>query len=547
MNQSSSIRGIRTSWNLRSRYVIRALRVAACAVAALLAAPTTVAAEPHVLRFADALDITTIDPLDPRVAANAQLDYLTAAYLVRYSSRGLVPEYATVVPSRQNGGISRDGRTIVFHLRRDARWSDGAALTSADVAFTLAYLRDPKTITQFRDGTQFFDRVETPDARTVTFRLKRPFLSALDFFGSRNAPLVPEHILAKGDPRAFAALPIGAGPFRYVRWSRGDRVVLERNPYYALGKAKLRRIEYVMDQSITSAVTGMRTGRIDLMPTQSNATYRQIQGVDGITARAEPAVRATLIAFNTRDVSLSEQAVRRALRSALDRTGLLRRVFSGAGSLAETPIPTDDPFAASLPIEPYDPQRARAILDAAGWKVGPDGFRARGGRRLAVTLVAPSGAIAGDETVELVRANWTAVGVEVTTKRYPASFLFAPASQGGVLEGGSFGAAFFGLGELRARDLDLYLPCRLAPPNGANYFRFCDARVDRLLARASSAYEESKTRSSFFGVQRIVTDAVPFIVVARLDQYDIARDSVVGAVRGSLAYFFDPLTIDVAR
>jgi peptide/nickel transport system substrate-binding protein len=119
---------------------------------------------PHVLRYGTGEDLVGLNPHFNQQAILGYLSHMTMAYLVRYDVHNRpVPELVTVIPTQANGGISRDGKTITYHLRRDAKWSDGVTFTSADVAFSIAAVVNPKNNEIGVEDFERITRVETPD------------------------------------------------------------------------------------------------------------------------------------------------------------------------------------------------------------------------------------------------------------------------------------------------------------------------------------------------------------------------------------------------
>ena len=192
------------------------------AAAELVRHPYTV---PHVLRYATAEDIVG---LNPHLNAQGTLGYmssLTMAFLLKYDRANKPrPELALTVPTRANGGISADGKTITYHLRHDAKWSDGVPFTSADVKFSVAVVQDSDNNEQTHEGFDDVSALDTPDATTAVFHLRRPYSGYyLNFFSSAGANpcLLPKHKFdsTKINIAAYNDLPVGIGPFKYVAWA----------------------------------------------------------------------------------------------------------------------------------------------------------------------------------------------------------------------------------------------------------------------------------------------------------------------------------------
>lgn len=515
------------------------------ALSCTLSAPAS--ATPHVLTFADGTDLTGLNPLRPEAAPNYELNYLTMGYLARYGEHGIAPELLAALPTARNGGISADGKTIVFKLRRGLKWSDGAPLTAADVAFSVATIQDPNANSQYLSTFADVTSVDTPDDVTAVFHLSRPHGQALeDFFSSRSAPLLPKHLLT-GVPinsAPYLQLPIGAGPFRYTKWVRGDRVELERNPYYALGTPKLERIVYKMIPTITGTVTALRTGEVDIALSSTYPDYKPIENDPSIKLITMPGVRPSNFVLNVTRGALGDVNVRRALRLGTDRASILARSYLGAGVLSESRINAGDPFVAHIPLVRYDPAAANALLDRAGWKRGPDGMRAKNGQPLALELVGGAGSTFVDQILELTRADWTALGIAVTTKRYQLSLMFAPAEQGGILFGGKFDIALFSTGEQTAAD-GAGPECKDIPPHGTNFGRLCDRAFDALIDRANTIYDPAVAGPLYREIQQRQFDLTAYIVLALRNELWLNRANVSGAKLYPFAFFYDPLTLDV--
>ena len=174
--------------------------------------------------------------LNPHIVASTSLgnlSQLTMAYLVRYDEQNRpVPELATEVPTQKNGGISRDGLTMTWHLRKGVRWSDGEPFDADDVVFSTNAVNNPRNNEIGRDGWDAIVKIDEPDKFTVVYHLKHPYSGYLpSFFGTAGAN--PIHLLstssqpARFQQRPYNSKPVGIGPFRYVLWKRGDRVELE--------------------------------------------------------------------------------------------------------------------------------------------------------------------------------------------------------------------------------------------------------------------------------------------------------------------------------
>jgi len=475
----------------------------------------------HWLRISDGSG--DLSSLDPHLAMGASLDdvaQLTMAYFVRFDANSRPePELLTEIPSKGNGGISRDGLTITWRLRHGVRWSDGAPFDARDVLFsTRAILNPANNEAQGTEGWNQIARLTAPDAYTVVFHLKRPYgaLIALAFAPVGGGPcLLPAHVLA-GLPNIntapYNSLPVGIGPFRVVKWKRGDAIELEANPYYWRGRPKLDRITYKLVPSRDTLLAQMKTGDVDLWPRVPPTYVAQLAAMPHVRVVSGPSLRTTHLDFMLTPGALADQTVRRAVRLAIDRRELLRTVEHGNGFLTDAivwpaaPVSRDDPHTVAA-----DPARARALLAADGWLPGADGIRVKAGRRLAFALPYQAGSPDLSSMVELMRAELRAIGIELDARTYTHAVLFAPQSMGGILANGKFDAILYSSTLTSLPDLASNFDCAQAPPKGENFTHWCDPRVAPLLATMRASYDPAEIARAFRALDAIFIDEVPSI------------------------------------
>ncbi|MBV8197235.1 MAG: hypothetical protein JO263_03810, partial [Candidatus Eremiobacteraeota bacterium] len=223
----------------------------------------------HALRIAFDADPASLVPfvaIDQEILA---LDSLFCQTLVGLSGDNRdVPILLTRFPTRQNGDISADGTRITYHLRPDARFADGVPLTSADVAFTYRAIFDPRNRATSVEPYRRIAALRTPDAHTVVIRLRRPWNAAVHVLFAQADfvyGILPKHAFpdTKIVGSEWENAPFGTGPFRVKTWLRGDRIVLEPNPYYR-PKPRLRQIVLQIVPNLNSNFVALRSGAADI-------------------------------------------------------------------------------------------------------------------------------------------------------------------------------------------------------------------------------------------------------------------------------------------
>jgi peptide/nickel transport system substrate-binding protein len=475
------------------------------------------------------------------------------AFLIKTDAKGnaTVPELATEVPSQQNGGISKDGKTITWHLRRGVKWSDGAPFDGDDVVYSTKQVLNPANNVESTDGWDLITKIDEPDKYTVIYHLKKPYSSfGVTFFstGGANPAILPQHLL-KGLPNLnnapYNALPVGIGPFKYAAWNRGDSVVMVRNPYYFRGQSKLDRIVFKIVPDRNTTLEQLRTHELDLWIPVSPHFYPQTLAIPGIAGSSIPSYTFDHIDFNLSHAVVRDPVVRQALRYATNRQQLIDKVQNGLYVASESPVTPISQYYDNLPRVPFDLAKANALLDGDGWTRGADGIRAKNGQRLSLTFAAASGSPDTDTQLELIRSTWKQLGVDFVVKRYLPSQFFATIANGGIIYGGKFDAVIFGWGADPNEDSSNLYACYRFPPNGQNDPRWCDPAATAQMDRAKESYDPAVRKVAIDAVQQAVYAQVPTIIVDVRKQLAAYNSDLKNWHPNSVSPFDDMLNVDI--
>jgi peptide/nickel transport system substrate-binding protein len=495
-----------------------------CALAAMLAASC---ARPSVyethsattLNVGTAIEPNSFNPLLASESIENDLNRLIFNGLTLEDEHNAIrPDLATVVPTLQNGGISHDGKTITYHLRKGVLWQDGAPLTSHDVAFTWHAIMNPNTLVVNRVPYDQVASVDTPDRYTVVFHLKQPYAPFVaEAFNSATIQFViPAHLLKQYPDLnrvGFNKAPVGTGPYRMIRWSHGDRVEFAANSRYFKGMPKIRTIVIHEIPQENTAINQLRSHEIQWFPYVSEASYNILRDVPGVKIVVTPQDAYRAIYINTARPILSDMRVRRAIAYAVDKNELVKKVTHGTGTVATGDIANFvwayDP---NVPVDPYNPRRARALLDAAGWHTGPDGIRMKNGQPLALVMALRQGATGDTEMAVMVQAWLRAVGIKLSIKSYPGSMLFA-VGPSGVLDPGKYDIDISGFTYSADPDDSAEYMCANRPPNGFNWTRYCSAQMDALQREALTTYDISKRKAAYSKIETLLLQDVPQVFI----------------------------------
>jgi peptide/nickel transport system substrate-binding protein len=507
---------------------------------------------PHVLRYATGEDIVGLNPHLSQQLTLSFMSSLTMAWLLRFNHANRpVPELATEVPSLANGGVSHDGKTITYHLRRDAKWSDGIPFTSDDVRFSADVVRNPANNEQSHQGFDLITRLDTPDPYTVVFHLRRPFSGFfVNFFSTGGAApcILPRHLLGtlpNINQAPYNALPVGIGPFKYASWKRADSVELVPDPLYFGRKPKLTRIVFKVIPDRNTTMTQLTTHEIDLWLPVPSAFFDRVRALPSVTIVRQGSYAYNHLDFELEHGALRDPVVRRALRLGLDRASILAKIRHGVGILQETPFAPGHPLHIDVPRVPYDPAAANAMLDQDGWKRGPDGVRAKGADRLEFNFATGTGLPDTDAMIELIRLNWAQLGVRFDVRHYPSPLYFAPFNAGGILYNGKFDIAAFAWFTSPDGDLMNLFACDRMKAKGQNVPRYCDHEVDRALERFLATYVEADQKTASRFIQERIARDVPTIVTDAREDVFAFNDDLHGFHPNQVTFFDELVDADI--
>lgn len=489
----------------------------ACAFASVLFAISTVASTRAGERPLRVGLVQQPNSLDPLHAIQFYENYLAEAIfsaLTVIDDRGNVaPDLVVRVPTRANGDISADGKTIVYRLRHGVRWQDGVPLTSRDVAFTFALMRDPKS--NFPETTVYsiIDRLDTPDAYTVVLHLHSAWADATSqlFVGGEDGSIVPEHVL-RGvtdlNASPFESAPIGSGPYGVERWDRGAGIILRANPSYFRGRPPIDRIDVAFVPDQNTIALRILTGELDFSPQIPQSAAPMLRPSPSLRLVSAPTYNDIQLGLNTRLAPFDDARVRRALVMAVDRARLVSAVYHGFAVVADDLVPPQSSaYVHDASVRPSgDPNAASKLLDAAGWTRGTDGMRRKNGAPLAFVLTVPSGYAAVVNSAVQMQASWHAIGVDASLKTVPSNVMLAPGT--GLLPTGAFSAYLATNGYETSPDRADTLTTAGIPPNGRNYPRYSDRDVDAWTALARTTFAEGPRNAIYAKIsQRVRADA----------------------------------------
>jgi peptide/nickel transport system substrate-binding protein len=483
------------------------------------------------LRIVNISEPDTLNPVVGNFQIDSDLAMLWGGFLFDWNDKNeFVPDLATELPTLENRGIAPDGKTITYHLRPGVTWHDGVPFTADDVVFTWHAIMNKKNNVSSTVGYDLITAIDEPDPHTIVVHLKSswaPFVATFFSQSSTPFPVLPKHLLAKYDninQVAFNSQPVGTGPFIVDRWQRGSKIVFHANPHYWRGPPKLKEIWYTPIPSDSTIVTLLQSHEADLEYYASVNDYRELSHIPGTRVVVTPFTQYGVYSLNLKSPVLQQVDVRRALWYGIDSRRILADVTHGLYS----PGYTDQPsflwaYNPNVAHYAYDPVKARALLDGAGWKLGPDGIRQKNGVRMQLVIADSSGNTTSSALDLIAQRDWRDIGIDVSIKTYVTSLFFASYGGGGILQTGKFDVGSFSWLNGVDPDDSTQLMCDQAPPNGQNIAHFCNAEVDAQERLALSSNDRAVRKRAYDRIQAIVADQVPEILNWYVDRSAIAN------------------------
>ena len=310
---------------------------------------------------------------------------------------------------------SADGLTWTFHIRDNARFSNGDAVTATDVQFSLMRLADPTINVNIPSLGVGIETVDIIDNQTVQVNLDRPIGAFLE-----NISVFPASIVSKAAVEAEGEDhwmdPLGTGPFKLKEWVPGSHITVERNDFYwEEGKPYLDevRFDYIADDN--ARILRIQGGDADIVEGVPWTQIPALQDSSGFSVRVDEIVRYEGVFLNHTVAPLGEVGVRQALNYATNKAAINDAVYGGVGEIANSMIPkaTYHSDYDTLPAYFYDLERAKELMAASSM---PDGFD--------LAYIFPSGSTAHEQLGTILQAQWAEIGVNLSIEEVDTGTLF---------------------------------------------------------------------------------------------------------------------------
>lgn len=465
--------------------------------------------------------------LNPVVAnddASNAVNALVFSGLTRVDATGQpVPDLA------ESWTISPDGKVYTFKLRPNAHWHDGAPVTAEDAVFTYKVIQDPQYPGQlapiWRDVA-----VEKVDDLTVKLTLQKD--SYAPFLEYTSVGLIPAHLLSGVNPRdlkthRFNVQPVGTGPFK-VKDVKTDRIILEAAPGYYGQRPYLSRITFRIYPNYKTILTALERDEVEGVPLVEPQDASRVSSEKKVMLYDAPQASLTLLFFNANNPLLSDRSVRQAIAHAMDRQKLIEVGRQGHARVADSPVlPGSWAYNADVKRYEFDPNKARGILDQAGWKVDPANAsrRVKDGRPLRLVLLTND----RRERVKLaeeIQQQLSVVGIEVEVQATGAGGLVQDFLLPRRFEMALYSWDFDGF------DPDPYALWHSSQvaPQGLNVAGFANRKADELLEKARRSTDRAERTKQYQEFQTLFAEELPSLPLY-YPTYDFAISAKIKGVK----------------
>jgi peptide/nickel transport system substrate-binding protein len=413
---------------------------------------------------------------------------------------------------------ARDSVSVAFHLNPQARWHDGRPVRASDVKFSFDLTRDPALGSPQAPLIANIDSISVRDSLTaVAWYRRRTPEQFYDLV--YQVMVVPQHVYgavpaAQLRTSDLVRKAVGSGRFRFVRWEPGVRLEIAADTGNYRQRAKLDRVIWSVSTDPGSAFAKVLAGDADLWEALPAEQLGRVTADSALRAQPYPGLQYGALGMNLRDRGaerphpiFGDLRVRRALSMAVDRRAMLRNVFDTVGKISYGPFPRALAVAdTTIVLLPFDVARANALLDSAGWRMGPDSVRRKDGRSLDFGILAPSSSRARMSYATLIQQQLRGVGARVNLESVDFPTFMAR------LGARTFDAAMLAIStDPSPSGAKQSWHSASAARGGNNYVSYRSSRFDALLDSAVASFDLAAIKAYARRAYQTLVDDAPAI------------------------------------
>jgi peptide/nickel transport system substrate-binding protein len=492
-------------------------------------------------------DASNLNPiLYQDTGSSAIIDKVFDSMLIRNEKLEFVPRLATELPKVENNGLK-----WTFKLRNDVKWQDGVKFTAKDVKFTFTAILHPgytgvrasgltslkgadalrkgysatkaevkdNKITQADADKKMLDAwnawvasdaIQTPDEYTVVFQFDKVFAPAMSNLGTRW--IIPEHILkdqlgAAMKDSKFNREPLGTGRFSFVEWKPGERIVLKANDNWFGGRPNIDQYVLKIVPDANTAMAALEKGEVDEAAIEFENFDHFKNNVQNVNVVEWQGLSYQQLTLDLQNDFFKDVNVRHALAYAINKDNLVKNLLMGHGAAAwshATPQRWD--YNPDVFKPAYNKAKAEELLDAAGWKKGADGIRAKDGKKFAFDLIFVNSSKLYTEAAQVVQSEWKAIGIDANLKGVDDATLL-DLSDAGNPDRKQPAVYIYGWSLGGEPDSTSIWTC----DGSFNDIGYCNQKIEELMVKGKETVDQAERTKIYKEIQGILAQDQPYI------------------------------------
>jgi len=403
--------------------------------------------------------------------------------------------------------IKNGGKTIIFHLRRNVKWSDGVDFSANDVIYTYKLIVDKHTATPYSGKYRIIKNIYAKDKYTVVVNYKYPFAPALY---SWMMGIVPEHILKNVkdiNTCKFNMHPVGTGPYILKEWKTSQYLILEANKNYFLGKPKINRIIYRIIPDGTTRFLELENGTLDMASLTPIQYMYEFNGAlkKRYNVYLEPSSGYTFLAFNLREPLFKNIEIRKAIELAINREKIKDVILFKYGIVANSIYPINSPYFSKGKNTEYNPKKALHLLKKNGFTLGKDGYLRKDGRIFEFSIITNSDNPQRKYASIMIQEYLKRIGIKVDIRMLEWQAFIK------LVNERHFDCVL--LGWSLSSDPDEYSiwHSKSDTKGGFNFTGFNNKKVDKLIEEGRVTFDKKRRRVIYLKINRLITQEIPYI------------------------------------
>jgi peptide/nickel transport system substrate-binding protein len=405
--------------------------------------------------------------------------------------------------------VSTDELTYSFKLREDIKFHDGTRLTADDVIFTIESILDDSNASFLKSDFTAVESMKKQDDFNLEIRLKYPFAPFMD---KMTVPILPHHLLEGTDIRnnEYNVHPVGTGPYKFDQWNHGNNLTLVANEDFHGTKPSIEKVIFKFIPDSNNRALQLKSGEVDIAlldPVQAE----NIEDADNLSIHAIETADYRGILYNMKNNLWKDVNVRKAFNYAIDRKKIVDGILRGYGIEAYSPLQKHNYANENVEQYTYDIDKAKTLLDKAGWKEAEDGWRYKNGMKLEFTLTTPASDMVRVNIANYAAESFKAIGAEVKVEALDWNAIKIEDTDAFIIAWGS------------PYDADHHTHILFhseqssTSSSGYNYGDYSNNTVDKLLEKGRITTGNTERKAIYSELQEELSNDPPYNFVAYVD------------------------------